>query len=233
MKIMNTPDNAQHTVPNKDDVITLLILAIMVLQIILLAGLLFRINQVYTIIAGSNLSTVVVENIPINDAPFLGPVDAPVTIIEFSDYTCGYCRLIQETLTEVVEKYDGQVRIVFRDFPQGGQGSLAFNAALATRCSAEQKKFQEMRTLLFQNQPRFDSGRLIRYASSIELDLDDFEYCMNLETNWTKVQADYEDGVKYGVSATPTFFINGRILVGAAPISEFERLINLALQEQE
>jgi protein-disulfide isomerase len=90
-----------------------------------------------------------------------------------------------------------------------------------------------MRTLLFQNQPRFDSGRLIRYASSIELDLDDFEYCMNLETNWTKVQADYEDGVKYGVSATPTFFINGRILVGAAPISEFERLINLALQEQE
>jgi protein-disulfide isomerase len=230
---MGSFSHEQNKISNKDNLTTLLILAIMILQIVLLAGLLFRINQVYVIIAGGSFGANLIRDIPIRDAPSLGPDNAPVTIIEFSDYTCGYCRLIQETLTEILKKHDGQVRIVFRDFPQGGQGSLAFNAALAARCSGEQGKLQEMRAALYQNQPRFDPGRLIRYASEIELDLADFEECMNLEANWTKVRTDYEDGLKYGVSATPTFFINGRILVGAAPLSEFERLINLALQEQE
>ncbi|HFQ92748.1 MAG TPA: DsbA family protein, partial [Anaerolineae bacterium] len=124
-----------------------------------------------------------------------------------------------------------QVRIVFRDYPQGGQGSLAFNAALAAECSAEQGKFQEMHDLLFQNQPRFDSDSLSRYASDIALNLEDFEQCMNSEVHWAEVRADYEDGIKYGVSATPTFFINGRPLRGAASFSEFERLINIALKE--
>ena len=216
---------------SNDNLTTFLILAIMVLQIILLAGLLFRTNQVYIMVANNGLGASTIAVQVRDDDPSLGPADAPVTIVEFSDYTCGYCRLVQETITQINEKYGDQVQIIFRDFPQSGQGSLAFNAALAAECSAEQGKFQEMRTLLFQNQPRFDISSLNRYASNLGLDSENFEQCMNLEANWIKVKSDYADGIKYGVRVTPTFFINGRILVGAAPFSEFERQINTALQE--
>lgn len=203
----------------------------MLLQIVFLAGLLFRINQVYIIVSSNGFRASAIQEVSVDDDPFLGETNAPVTIVGFSDYTCGYCRLAQETLEDVKEKYGDQVRIVFRDFPQRGYGSLAFDAALAAECSAEQNKFQQMHQLLFQNQPRFDASSLNRYATTLDLDLEIFEQCMNSEASWAEVGEDYEDGINYGVSATPTFFINGHTLVGAAPLSEFERLIELELQQ--
>lgn len=214
----------------------------MILQVILLAGLLFRINQVYVIVVGGGPgpgilmgSGLMVEEVSADNDPSLGPgpITAPVTIIEFSDFTCGYCRLIQETLEQVKELYGEEIQIIYRDFPRAGPvpGTVAFNAAVAAECSAKQGKFQEMHDLLFKNQPRFDPRSLKHYAAELDLDLERFDKCLESEIIWQEVRADYEDGVRYGVRATPTFFINGRVIIGAVPLSEFERLIDLALQE--
>ena len=221
---------------NKPD-LTLLVVGILVLQVVLLAGLLVRINQVYRWIAESravaNSSTTdisLVRNVSADDDPFIGPVTAAVTIVEFSDFGCGACYQAQETLVRIRETYGDRVRIVVRDFPLEGPGSSSFAAALASECADDQDAFWAMHDLLFANRPSFDQGSLRSYASSLELDLEQFQRCLASQTGQNEILHDYEAGVSYGVSSTPTFFVNGRRLVGAVSFSVFERAIDEALQ---
>lgn len=221
---------------NKPD-LTLLVVGILVLQVVLVAGLLVRINQVYRwmaesrAVANSSMTDIsLVRDVSSDDDPFIGPVTAAVTIVEFSDFGCGACRQAQETLAQIRATYGDEVRIVVRDFPLEGPGSSSFTAALAAECADEQGAFWAMHDLLFANQPAFDQSSLRSYASSLELDLDQFQRCMVSQAGQAEILHDYEAGVSYGVGSTPTFFVNGRRLVGAVSFSVFERAIGEALQ---
>lgn len=223
---------------NKPD-LTLLVVGILVLQVVLLAGLLVRINQVYRwmaesrAVANSSMTDTdisLVRDVSSDDDPFIGPVTAAVTIVEFSDFGCGACRQAQETLAQIRATYGDEVRIVVRDFPLEGPGSSSFAAALAAECADEQDDFWAMHDLLFANQPAFDRGSLRSYASSLELDLAQFQRCMVSQASQAEILHDYEAGVSYGVSSTPTFFVNGRRLVGAVSFSVLERAIGEAIQ---
>ncbi len=174
----------------------------------------------------------VVENVSVDDDPSIGAEDAPVVIVEFSDYRCPYCQRFQEqTLNPLLEQYAGQIRLVYRDFPVVGGGAVGRLAAEAAECADDQGKYWEYHDALFANQQDLSEEALIRYAGELDLDVEVFTACLQNDTHAEEVQNDYLDGFNYGVSGTPTFFINGRRLVGAQPLAAFQQVIEEALQE--
>jgi protein-disulfide isomerase len=163
-----------------------------------------------------------------DDDPIKGSADAPVTIIEFSDFQCPYCeRFFTQTLPLIEKNYikTGKVRFVYRDFPLSFH-QYAQKAAEAAKCADEQGKYWEYHDKLFNNQNALDISSLVQYAKELTLNETRFNDCLNSGRMVTKVQQDLNDGLKYGISGTPTFFINGIELVGAQPYNVFEQVIN-------
>lgn len=161
-----------------------------------------------------------------DDDPAIGPEDAPVLIVEFSDFQCSYCaRFATETLGQILDTYGYQVRFVYRDFPLTSIHPHAQKAAEATQCAHEQGKYWEYSDLLFQNQQALDVDSLKGYAQQLGLDTDVFNECLDSGQYASEIQKDLTEGQSYGVTGTPTFFINGRLLRGAKPFSAFQAMI--------
>jgi protein-disulfide isomerase len=166
-----------------------------------------------------------------DDDPRLGPDDAPVTIIEFSDFQCPFCQKSVPVLQELRRIYGDKLRLVYRDFP-GQNHASAVPAAEASQCAREQGKFWEYHDLLFNRQAPGKPWDFLALAAELQLDAKAFSGCFNSGQFRAEVNKDLQDGLRAGVTSTPTFFINGRPLVGFHPISEFQRLIDQALQDQ-
>jgi protein-disulfide isomerase len=167
------------------------------------------------------------DNVSVDDDPSLGPEDAPVTIVEFSDFYCGYCkRFRDETFDALFEEYGDQIRFVYRDFPVVG----GVQPALAAECADDQDAFWAYHDELFVN-PRdyVSAGSLIDLAVELELDEEEFTKCIGNSTHEDEVDNDLKQGQDYGVSGTPTFFINGVRLVGAQPLQAFKDIIDQEL----
>lgn len=160
--------------------------------------------------------------------PSKGPADAPITIVEFSDFQCPYCRRVIPTLQEIVDKYQEQVRIVFRNFPLGNH-SRAKPAAVAALCADRQDQFWAYHDRLFENSRALSDEDLTRYATELELDVPAFESCLADEAITTQVDTDFSDGRSAGVTGTPAFFVNGILLSGAKPTADFIRTIDAEL----
>jgi protein-disulfide isomerase len=150
--------------------------------------------------------------------PAQGPRDAPVTIIEFADFQCPACRGASQTMRRLQERYAGKLRVVFRDFPLA-MHKQAPKAAEAGECANEQGKFWEMHDKLFENQNALQVADLKQRAAELGLDGGRFTACLDSGKYATEWQQDMNDGRRYGVSATPTFFINGRLVQGGRPES--------------
>lgn len=162
--------------------------------------------------------------------PARGPNDAKVTIVEFSDFECPYCSRAEESVNQVMEKYAGKVRIVFRHFPLSFHPN-APKAAEASACADEQGKFWEMHKQLFANQKGLTVPELKQHAAAIGLDQAKFDACLDGGGKKGLVDADTKAGSEAGVNGTPAFFINGKLLSGAQPFSEFEKVIEAELKK--
>lgn len=161
------------------------------------------------------------------DDPFLGPVDAPVTIVEFSDFNCPYCqRWHQEVSQELMETFPGQIRFVYKDFPVVGGGRTGFLAAQAAHCAGEQIDYWEYHDAMFSGEYALESDGVDQAAVDLGLDLDSFKECMVEARYADEVREDFEYGAGLGVSSTPTFFVNGIPVVGAQPLLSFIEIIN-------
>jgi protein-disulfide isomerase len=158
-----------------------------------------------------------------------GPQTAPVTIVEFADFQCPFCGRTAETIKQLEQTYAGQIRVVFRDFPLDFHQNAA-KAAEAASCAQDQGKFWQMHDKLFANQTNLKVADLKKYAAEIGLDPDQFSQCLDAAKYSKKWQADRDEGISYGISGTPTFFVNGRMLSGAAPFQDFALLIDEELQ---
>lgn len=165
-------------------------------------------------------------------ARLIGNDKAQITIVEFSDFECPFCRKAQATLKQVLLKYDGRVKLAFRDFPLKEIHPQAPSAAEASRCAGEQGKFWEYHDLLFVNQSELTANSLIELARGIKLDEKRFGACLSSGKFRASVEEDLQEGENAGVSGTPTFFINGVLLSGAQSLSEFEKIIESELQAQ-
>jgi protein-disulfide isomerase len=163
------------------------------------------------------------------DAPALGPEKAPVTMVEFLDYQCPYCHQVQGMVDEVLAKYPGQVRFVHRDFPLEGIHPQAMKLARAARCAGEQGKFWEYHRRLLTEQGHEDAD-LQRQASALGLDGARFSTCVASDRHDAQIQKAAAQGREAGVSGTPTFFINGRRLVGVRPAEEVKKVIDEELK---
>jgi protein-disulfide isomerase len=149
-----------------------------------------------------------VQNISVDDDPARGGANAPVTIVEFTDFQCPACAAMHPVLEEVLQSYGDKVRFVVRDFPLT-QHEWASKAAEAANAAKEQGKFFEYAALLFQRQKALDVPSLKKYASELGLDRARFDAALDRGTYAAEVKHDVEDGELYGVGSTPTIFING------------------------
>lgn len=158
----------------------------------------------------------------VDAGPSKGPADAPVTIVEFADFQCPYCRDAVATLARLQAAFPTQVRLVFRDFPLPMHAD-APRAAEAAGCADEQGRFWEMHDALFAGAVRRED--LARRAADAGLDAARFQACLTSGRQQTRWQSGRALGLQLGVSATPTFFVNGRAVTGALPYQAFHDLI--------
>ncbi len=160
------------------------------------------------------------QTVRIEGSPSEGAADAEIVIVEFGDFRCGYCkRFFDETLTPLMEQYDGRILHVYRNFPLLGPDSLS--AALAAQCAHDQELFWPFHELLYATPENLTRDAFLQYAAMLQMDVPTFTTCFDEEQHRSAVIQDYVDGQNLGVGGTPTFFINGKILIGAQPIDQF------------
>ena len=173
-----------------------------------------------------------VVDVSADDDPVKGNANAPVTIIEFSDFQCPFCaKFFTETLSLIDEKYinTGKVKLVYRDFPLENIHPQATPAAQAAECADEQGKYYEYHDKLFENQQLLSLDNYKRWAVELGLDAKQFNDCVDSKKYASEVQKDLADGSAAGVTGTPAFFINGKSVSGAQPFTVFEALIEAEL----
>lgn len=165
----------------------------------------------------------------------MGSEDAPITIIEFSDYECPYCqRYHLETYPLIMETYGDQIRYVFKDLPLSSIHSNALPAANAAHCAQEQNAFWEYHDLLFSMQMGLNDNAYLAYADALGLDQAAFEECLNESRYVDRVFQDIQALTSIGAPlSTPTFFINGMYMAGAQPFSVFSTLIETELEKSQ
>jgi protein-disulfide isomerase len=162
----------------------------------------------------------------VGDDPARGPADAPVTIVEFSDFQCPYCSRATATLKKLDAAYPGKIRLVYRDFPLVQIHPNAARAAEAAACAHEQGKFWPMHDAMFEHQDKLAEADLKASAAALGLDAAAFNTCLDSGRHTAEWQKDAAEGDRYGVSSTPAFFINGRLVVGAQPYESFVRILD-------
>ena len=177
------------------------------------------------------------------NSPTLGSADAPVTVVEFTDYQCTYClRFIQQTFPRLKEKYidTGKVRWVVRDMPLGFHKN-AHKAAQAAHCAREQDKFWEMREVLFANARKLEEENLPNYAQILGLDMMAFDACLASDRHLAAIDKSMQDAGSVQITGTPTFvvgkatgdWVEGKRVVGARNFKIFEDNIRKLLEEKQ
>lgn len=173
------------------------------------------------------------------DSYAIGDPNAPVTIIEFTDFQCPFCvRHFEQTFPQIMQNYvdTGKVRYIFKDFPLTSIHPQAVKAAEAARCAIEQDAYLEMHSQLFSNQRQW-SGQggveaiFIGYADALGLDQNAFSDCLESGRYTNAINDDLQEGSGFGVRGTPAFFVNGLLVSGAQPYSVFQQIIDQALSE--
>ncbi|MCF7900957.1 DsbA family protein [Candidatus Woesearchaeota archaeon] len=217
------------------------VLAILLLISIFTAGFgIIKTNGKTTKTQGTNLAAGAKEtgtltgNVPtvnFKGAHMKGDENAPVTIVEWSDFECPFCaRFYSQTYGQIVSNYvdSGKVKIVFKHFPLGFHAQ-AQKAAEASECAGEQGKFWEMHDMLFEKGVTGSVAGFKKYAADLGLDTTKFDSCLDTGKYASKVSADMAEGQASGVTGTPGFIVQGELVVGAQPYSVFQAAIDRAL----
>ena len=155
----------------------------------------------------------------------LGDPNAPVTIVEFSDFQCPFCQRAHPIVKQLLAKYPSQVKLAYRDFPLQQIHSEAHAAAAASRCAGEQGKFWQFHDRLFETNLPLNGPTFTDHAAQLGLDTGQFVDCLSSDRFEALIEQDLQDGSRAGVSGTPAFFINGIALTGAQPLAVFEKAV--------
>ena len=166
--------------------------------------------------------------VAITGRPSLGPSNAPVKIVEFADFQCPFCGRVEPTVNQILKTYGNKVELIYVNFPLPIH-PYAFQAAQAAECAGQQGKFWQYHNALFANQSKLDVKDLKALAGKVGLKTKEFDTCLDQGKSKEAVERDAQEGQKLGVTGTPSFFINGRLLVGAQPFGAFKKIIDQEL----
>ncbi len=159
------------------------------------------------------------------DAAQRGPADAWVTLVIVSDFECPFCNRVRPTLDQLEERYGDDLRMVFKHNPLPMHRN-ALSAAHAAECAGDQDRFCEMQDALFENHRRLGTEAYVEMAQAIGLDGAAFGECVASQRHGARIAADQRTAVSLGARGTPAFFVNGRYLSGAQPLTSFTTLID-------
>lgn len=224
--------------PNKASNISVILVIQLAVLIFLSIGIIYKINQVQRQLINQTITTQdslddFVGSIDIANSPSKGSESASVTLVEYSDFGCTYCGKSRTIIDRIQNRYQGQVNVVYKFFPRGGESSPYFVHSLAATCAHQQDKFWEVHDFFFDNQEDLLNINVTDLADTLDLDKDKYQKCLNSDKAKQALLQDLEEGASYGVSATPTFFVNGHRIVGALPINIFYNKIEQTLQDSE
>jgi protein-disulfide isomerase len=175
---------------------------------------------------------VLVQNISVDDDPATGPVNAPVTVVMFSDFQCPACSAFHPMLKKAMAAFPGKIRFVVRDYPLETRHQHAFRAAQAAYAANVQGKFAEYADILYTHQDALDDDSLRKYADQLGLNLKQFEIDFNSEKSAAEIRHDIADGDSYGVAGTPTIYVNG-VSVRKYSVIGFRDAIERALSNSQ
>jgi len=166
----------------------------------------------------------------LTNSPYQGKEDAPITFVEFSDFQCPFCKNSQDVIKRIMSYYEGKVKRIFKNnpLPFHQDSMLAHQAAMA---ASKQGKFWDMMQIIFENQQNIKEENLLQYAKEIGLNMKKFEQDWKSKEVKDIIQRDMDDAKKAGVNATPTFFINNQMIVGAEPFDKFDSIIKKELSK--
>jgi len=168
-------------------------------------------------------------DVPTKGFHSIGPSNAEITVVEFSDYQCPFCRRwFNEVYRELFAAYPGKIRLVYRNLPLTSIHPDAFSAAQAAMCAGDQNVYWEYHDKLFGSE-LLGNAVYLQYAGELNLDMTSFEACVNDRKFKDEIQADIDFAMNLGVRSTPTFFINGLAVVGAQPLNVFTQIIDKEL----
>ena len=168
-------------------------------------------------------------DIPTEGYPSLGPADAPIVIVEFSDFQCPFCRRFHDdTYQALLDAYPGQIRFVYRNLPLTQIHPAAMPSAIASLCANDQDAYWEYHAKLFSSET-LDEATYIQYATDLGLNVETFTACLSSGSHDAFIQEDMNFALDLGVQSTPTFFINGLAIVGAQPLANFQQIIDKEL----
>ena len=163
--------------------------------------------------------------------PTIGPKNAPITIIEFTDFQCPFCKRASNTIDKLMKIYSGKIRLVFRNLPLSSIHKESFAAARAAMAAHRQGMFWPYHDMLFDNSPNLNKELYIKIAHSLGLDMKRFQLDMKSKEIYEQIKTDIKTAKRFGIDATPTFVINGVLVKGAKPIRYFKIIIDKLLKE--
>lgn len=158
--------------------------------------------------------------------PAVGESDAPVTVVVFSDFQCPFCAHAVPSLERLGRHYGDLVRVVWKDFPLASIHPGAFQAAEASHCAGDQGQYWKYHARLFANQQAVARDHLVRHAAALDLDVRRFNECLDSAVHEERVESGLKEGRRAGVEATPTMFVNGRLLAGALPFEAIAEIVD-------
>lgn len=163
--------------------------------------------------------------------PTRGPNDAPLVMVEYTDYQCPFCNRVQPTINALMERYEGKVLHVFKNLPLPNhpQAQLAGEASL---CAHDQGEFWAFHDWLFENQRTMNRESMVTAAGELGIDGEAFVACIDSGVHRARVLADMNEARSFGITGTPGFLVNGRVISGAQPLSEFEAVFNEELERK-
>ncbi|EKD42674.1 MAG: DsbA oxidoreductase [uncultured bacterium] len=163
--------------------------------------------------------------VSVDDDPSQGPKDAPITLVEFSEFQCPYCNKARSVVAKIMETYKGKVHYVFRDFPLSFH-KMATKAAEAANCANDQGKYWPYNANLFEHQSELGVDKLKEYAKTQGLNTKKFDECLDSGKYTAEIEKDINEGAAAGVTGTPAYFINGVFISGAQPFENFKSIID-------
>ncbi|MGH7567072.1 MAG: DsbA family protein [Gemmatimonadota bacterium] len=179
---------------------------------------------------GAAVGTEVVDGVDVSHDPVLGPADAPITIVEFSDFECPFCaRFAQETAPALRRQYGERIRWIFVNYPLRSIHPNAYEAALAGECATEQERFWPFYDAMFSGRHRLSGTGYEEAAETIGLDEERFQTCYRNADHAEEVALDIKEGEKFYILGTPTFYVNGKRMEGAQRPEAFAAVIDSIL----